>query len=68
MDYGVVMLVEVQGRADHLALQGGGVVPLEFHQMVWWVEVGEKNAFTCDPHNGYLAVSSVSFANTCFRA
>ena len=62
------MLVEVQGRADHPALQGGGVVPLEFRQVVQWVEVGEKNAFACYPHNGYLTVSSVNFANTCFRA
>ena len=62
------MLYEVQGRADHPALQGGGVVLLEFCQVVQWADVGEKNAFTCDPHNGYLTVSSVNFANTCFRA
>ena len=64
----MVFLYEVQGRANHLALQGGGVVPLEFHQVVQWAEVGEKNAFTCDPCNGYLAVSSVSFVKTYFRA
>ena len=56
-EMGLVTLVDLQYRADHPALLGGGVVPLEWRTSVRWAEVGEKEAFACDPRNGYLAVS-----------
>ena len=56
-EMGLVTLVDLQYRADHPALLGGGVVPLEWQMSVRWVEVGEKETFACDPRNGYLAVS-----------
>ena len=56
-EMGLVMLVDLQYRADHPALLGGGVVPLEWQTSVRWAEVGEKETFTCDPRNGYLTVS-----------
>ena len=56
-EMGLVTLVDLQCRADHPALLGGGVVPLEWRTSVRWAEVGEKETFACDPRNGYLAVS-----------
>ena len=56
-EMGLVTLVDLQYWADHPALLGGGVVPLEWQTSVQWVEVGKKETFACDPHNGYLAVS-----------
>ena len=56
-EMGLVTLVDLQYRADHPALLGGGVVPLEWRTSVRWAEVGEKETFACDPRNGYLAVS-----------
>ena len=56
-EMGLVTLVDLQYWADHPALLGGGVVPLEWRTSVRWAEVGEKEAFACDPRNGYLAVS-----------
>ena len=56
-EMGLVTQVDLQYRADHPALLGGGVVPLEWQTSVRWAEVGEKEAFACDPRNGYLAVS-----------
>ena len=55
-EMGLVTLVDLQYWADHSALLGGGVVPLEWRTSVRWVEVGEKETFACDPRNGYLTV------------
>ena len=56
-EMGLVTLVDLQYRADHPALLGGGVVPLEWWMSVRWAEVGKKETFACDPRNGYLTVS-----------
>ena len=41
-EMGLVTLVDLQYRADHPALLGGGVVLLEWWTSVRWAEVGEK--------------------------